>query len=73
MGWGCDIRTKVKSLKIDIAERTRNCESLLLKITDLNIFVENYKKIKEILLEKKIVLCHFVKADYDIIISYDII
>ena len=30
-GRGSDIRTKVKSLKIDIAERTRNCESLLLK------------------------------------------
>ena len=39
-----DIRTKVKSLKIDIAERTRNYESSLLKITCLNIFVENHKK-----------------------------
>ena len=26
---GSDIRTKVKLLKIGIAERTRNCESLL--------------------------------------------
>ena len=46
--WGSDIRTKVKSLKIDIAERTRNCESLLLEITYLNIYlnilVENHKK-----------------------------
>ena len=41
---GSDIRTKVKSLKIDIAERTRNCESLLPKITCLNVFVENHKK-----------------------------
>ena len=40
-GWGSDIRTKVKSLKIDIAEKTRKCESLLLKITQL---VENHKK-----------------------------
>ena len=34
-GGGFDIRTKVKSLhcKINIAERTRNCESLLLRIT----------------------------------------
>ena len=31
-GGGSDIRTEVKSLKIDIAERTRNCASLLLKI-----------------------------------------
>ena len=46
--WGSDIRTKVKSLKTDIAERTRNCESLLLEITYLNIYlnilVENHKK-----------------------------
>ena len=32
-GVGSNIRTKVKSLKIDIEERTRNCESLMLKIT----------------------------------------
>ena len=45
-GWGrSDIRTKVKSLKIYIVERTRICESLLLKITYLNIFVENNEKI----------------------------
>ena len=43
MEWS-DIRTKVKSLKIDIAGRTRNSESLLLKITYLNIFVENHKE-----------------------------
>ena len=30
-------------MKIDNAERIRNCESLLLKITYLNIFVENHK------------------------------
>ena len=52
-GWGVkgigdwkrdsDIRTQVKSLKIDIAERTRNCENLLLKITYLSIFPENQK------------------------------
>ena len=42
-GGGSYIRTKVKSLKIDIAERTRNCEILLLKITCLNIIVENHK------------------------------
>ena len=41
-GWRSDIRTTVKSLKIDIA---RNCESSLLKITYLNIFVENHKKL----------------------------
>ena len=31
-GGRSDIRNKVKSLKIDIAERTRNSESSLLKI-----------------------------------------
>ena len=40
--WGQGV--KVKSLKLDIAERTRNCESLLLKMTPLNIFVENHRK-----------------------------
>ena len=44
IGSGSNIRTEVKPLKIDIAERTRTCESLLLKITYLNIFVENHKK-----------------------------
>ena len=48
---GADIRTKVKSLKIDIAERTRSSESLLLKMTYINIFAENHKKNKEILSE----------------------
>ena len=35
-GGGSNIR--IKSLKSDIAERTRNCESLLQKITFPNIF-----------------------------------
>ena len=52
---GSNIRTKVKLLKTDIAERTRNFESLLLVITYLNIFIENHKQIKEILLEKQFV------------------
>ena len=46
VGGGSDIRTKVKSLKINIAERTRNCKSLLLKITYLNISVKNIKNKK---------------------------
>ena len=44
VGWGSDIRTKVKSLKINSAGKTRNCESLLLKIIYLNIFAENHNK-----------------------------
>ena len=43
-GWGSDIRTKVKSLKINSAGKTKNCESLLLKIIYLNIFEENHNK-----------------------------
>ena len=52
MVWGgrSDIRTKDKSLNIDSAERMRYSKCLLLKITYLNIFVENHK-IKDILLE----------------------
>ena len=46
--WGL---ISVKSLKIDIAERTRSSESLLLKMTYINIFAENHKKNKEILSE----------------------
>ena len=64
---GADIRTKVKSLKIDIAERTRSSESLLLKMTYINIFAENHKK------KQRNTFGKCVKADYDIIRSYDVI
>ena len=33
----------MKSLKTDIEEKTRHCESLLLKITYLNIFIVKHK------------------------------
>ena len=42
--WGSDIWNWSQIIKIDIAERTRNCESLLLIITYLNIFITNHKK-----------------------------